>query len=135
MKRGRKRECEQEGLLAMGTPARRHGGACPTVAGFGGSAVNDRVLAAGCASPIRRPYRKTRCSNLSRIPVALCAGGPRFLGLRRALFLPALNTLDHRRRAAAATNAALATGALMSAVSSTNQRCASAPRPFAHVIG
>ena len=66
--------------------------------------------------------------------VALCAAAHAFLALRRALFPPALNTLDHRGRAATSASAALATGAPMSAVSSTDQRRASAPRPFAHVI-
>ena len=66
--------------------------------------------------------------------VALCAAAHAFLALRRALFPPALNPLDHRRRAAAFANAALATGASMSAMPPTHLRCASAPRPFAHVI-
>ena len=66
--------------------------------------------------------------------VALCAAAHAFLALRRALFPPALTTLDHRRRAATSANTAVATAAPMSALSSTDPRNGSTARSLAHVI-
>jgi SRSO17 transposase len=66
--------------------------------------------------------------------LALCAAAHAFLALQRARFPPALTPLDHRRRATTSANARVATGAPMSAVSSTDHRHVPTSRPLAHVI-
>ena len=60
--------------------------------------------------------------------VALCAAAHAFLALRRALFPPALDPMDDRRRAPTSAIAAAPSAAPMSAVWSAHQRRASAPR-------
>jgi SRSO17 transposase len=66
--------------------------------------------------------------------VALCAAAHAFLALRRALFPPALDTMDDRRRAPTSTITAAASSAAMPIVWSAHQRRASAARAVTNVI-
>jgi SRSO17 transposase len=66
--------------------------------------------------------------------VALCAAAHAFLALRRALFPPALDTMDHRRRAPTSTITAASPSTAMPAVWSTHPRRASAARAVTNVI-
>jgi SRSO17 transposase len=66
--------------------------------------------------------------------VALCAAAHAFLALRRALFPPAFDRMDDRRRASTLARAATSSAAPMSAVSAAHSRRASTARAVAHVI-
>jgi SRSO17 transposase len=66
--------------------------------------------------------------------VALCAAAHAFLALRRALFPPALDTMDDRRRAPTSTIITTSSSAAMPVVWSAHQRRASAARAVANVI-
>ena len=66
--------------------------------------------------------------------VALCAGAHAFLALRRALFPPAIDTMDDRRRAPTSTITAASSSAALPAVSSAHQRRALAARAVTNVI-
>jgi SRSO17 transposase len=66
--------------------------------------------------------------------VALCAAAHAFLALRRALFPPALDPVDHRRRASTPATAPATTAAQVSAVRSVHPWRASTARAVADVI-
>lgn len=66
--------------------------------------------------------------------VALCAAAHAFLARRRALFPPAIDTVDSRRRAAALATASTSASASVSVVPSAHPRHASTARPLSHVI-
>lgn len=66
--------------------------------------------------------------------VALCAAAHAFLALRRALFPPALDTMDDRSRAPTSTSTAPASSAPMPVVWSAHQRRASSARAITNVI-
>jgi len=66
--------------------------------------------------------------------VALCAAAHAFLALRRALFPPAIDTLDDRRRAPTSAIAAASSSPALSALSSAHRRRALAARAVTNVI-
>jgi SRSO17 transposase len=66
--------------------------------------------------------------------VALCAAAHTFLALRRALFPPALDAMDDRRRTPPAAIAAAPSSPSVPAVSTAHRRSASTPRTVADVI-
>lgn len=66
--------------------------------------------------------------------VALCAAAHAFLALRRALFPPAVDRVDDRRRASSPANALARASATLPAVSAADGPRASTARSVAHVI-
>ena len=66
--------------------------------------------------------------------VVLCAAAHAFLALRRALFPPALDSMDHRRRAPTPTSTTTSSAASMPALWTAHQRRASTARTVTNVI-